>query len=58
MNLIHVGDCSIPQTFPSHVLVEDGFSDFEVEQAVAEFRLSYHAHVLYATGTAFVTPVD
>ena len=58
VNLIHVGDCSIPQTFPSHVLVEDGFSDLEVEQAIAEFRLSYHAHVLYATGAAFVTPVD
>ena len=58
VNLIHVGDSIIPQTFPTHVLVEDGFSDFEVEQAIAEFRLSYYAHVLHATGFAFVTPVD
>lgn len=59
VELIHVGtNQPLPACFPKHVLVPDDFEEHDIEQAIQEFHLAYHAYSLPNTGVAFVTPVD
>ena len=58
VRLIHASDCDTPAHFPDHVLVPDGFHAADIEKALDEFGLSYHAYVLHATGFSFVTPIS
>ena len=57
VQLIHASDCDMPAHFPDHVLVPDGFHAADIEKALDEFGLSYHAYVLHATGFSFVSPI-